>query len=99
MHMKIKLNKTDLKKVAGSFATGVTVITTRDKERGVVGMTASSFVSVSLDPPLISFYVDNNSKLIKQLTEGATIGVGILQKLYKSFQQEIIIWLCVVLKN
>jgi flavin reductase (DIM6/NTAB) family NADH-FMN oxidoreductase RutF len=78
MHKKIKLNKTDLKKVAGSFATGVTVITTRDKERGVAGMTASSFVSVSLDPPLISFYVDNNAKLIKQLTEGATIGISIL---------------------
>ena len=48
MQKKMKLNKTDLKKVAGSFATGVTVITTRDKEGGVVGMTASSFVSVSL---------------------------------------------------
>ncbi len=37
----------------GQFATGVTVVTTVDKERNPVGVTASSFNSVSLDPPLI----------------------------------------------
>lgn len=37
----------------GSFATGVTVITTRDTDGSPVGMTASSFNTVSLDPPLV----------------------------------------------
>lgn len=36
----------------GRFATGVTVVTTRS-ERGPIGITANSFASVSLDPPLI----------------------------------------------
>jgi len=36
----------------GCFATGVTVVTTRT-ERGPLGMTANSFASVSLSPPLV----------------------------------------------
>ena len=36
----------------GSFATGVTVVTTGTVE-GPVGITANSFASVSLDPPLV----------------------------------------------
>ena len=37
----------------GHFGTGVTVITTRDDEGRLYGVTVSSFNSVSLDPPLI----------------------------------------------
>jgi flavin reductase (DIM6/NTAB) family NADH-FMN oxidoreductase RutF len=42
----------DLRMAAGSFATGVTVITSRVGDHGY-GMTANSFTSVSLDPPLV----------------------------------------------
>ena len=37
----------------GSFATGVTVITTRAADGSPVGLTANSFNSVSLDPPMV----------------------------------------------
>ncbi|MCZ4303371.1 flavin reductase family protein [Zoogloeaceae bacterium G21618-S1] len=37
----------------GHFATGVTVITTRDLDGAPVGVTVNSFASLSLDPPLI----------------------------------------------
>lgn len=37
----------------GQFATGVTIVTTTDGKKNPVGVTASSFNSVSLDPPLI----------------------------------------------
>ena len=37
----------------GSFVTGVTVITVLDDDGNPIGMTANSFNSVSLDPPLI----------------------------------------------
>ncbi|KND55448.1 Nitrilotriacetate monooxygenase component B [Candidatus Paraburkholderia kirkii] len=37
----------------GQFATGVTVITTRTASGQLIGITASSFNSVSLDPPLV----------------------------------------------
>ncbi len=36
----------------GAFATGVTVVTTQT-EQGIVGITANSFSSLSLDPPLV----------------------------------------------
>ena len=43
----------ELRQVLGSFVTGVTVITTLDRNGKPHGMTANSFSSVSLDPPLI----------------------------------------------
>ena len=42
-----------LRQVLGAFVTGVTVITTVDSEGRPHGLTANSFSSVSLDPPLI----------------------------------------------
>ena len=43
----------DLRRVLGTFVTGVTVVTTTDNEGRFHGVTANSFSSVSLDPPLI----------------------------------------------
>lgn len=42
-----------LRDALGCFATGVTVVTTRDADGTPVGLTANSFTSVSLDPPLL----------------------------------------------
>ena len=39
----------------GCFATGITVVTTRGEDEAPVGVTISSFASVSLDPPLVLF--------------------------------------------
>ena len=42
------------RRALGQFATGVTVITTREADSPApVGITVNSFASVSLDPPLI----------------------------------------------
>ena len=41
-----------LRNAFGRFSTGVTIVTTQS-ERGPLGMTANSFSSVSLDPPLV----------------------------------------------
>ena len=46
-------NRTEFRKALGTFATGITVVTTMDKAGEPVGVTASSFNSVSLDPPLV----------------------------------------------
>ena len=42
-----------LRRVLGSFATGVTIVTTRSAGGRPVGLTANSFSSVSLSPPLV----------------------------------------------
>lgn len=44
------------------FATGVTVITTRDENGGFFGLTASSFNSVSLTPPLVLWSLGGQSR-------------------------------------
>ena len=41
------------RRALGMFATGITVVTTRDAAGQPVGLTVNSFNSVSLDPPLI----------------------------------------------
>lgn len=43
----------ELRQALGSFVTGVTVITTLDADGKLHGLTANSFTSVSLDPPLV----------------------------------------------
>jgi flavin reductase (DIM6/NTAB) family NADH-FMN oxidoreductase RutF len=46
------------RQLLGRFATGVTVVTTRDPAGRPIGMTASSVASVSLHPPLVLVSVD-----------------------------------------
>jgi len=43
----------ELRRAFGSFATGVTIVTALDLRGRPVGLTANSFSSVSLDPPLV----------------------------------------------
>jgi 3-hydroxy-9,10-secoandrosta-1,3,5(10)-triene-9,17-dione monooxygenase reductase component len=47
-----------LRRVMGHFATGVTVITTKDVFGTPYGLTANAFMSLSLDPPLVLISVD-----------------------------------------
>jgi flavin reductase (DIM6/NTAB) family NADH-FMN oxidoreductase RutF len=58
-------------------ASGVVVITAQSD--GIpVGLTATSFSSVSLDPPLVSFYVDRSSTTWPQLGAADHFAVNIL---------------------
>ncbi|MDO5622881.1 MAG: flavin reductase family protein [Paracoccus sp. (in: a-proteobacteria)] len=61
----------------GSFATGVTVITTRSAE-GDHGATVSAFMSVSLDPPLICISLDRRTKMLKKIEASGRYAVNIL---------------------
>lgn len=45
----------------GAFATGVTIVTTRDSNGRDVGLTANSFNSVSLDPPMVLWSLARSS--------------------------------------
>jgi flavin reductase (DIM6/NTAB) family NADH-FMN oxidoreductase RutF len=66
-----------LRRTLGMFATGVTIITTRDRDK-VHGMTANAFMSVSLEPPLVLISVDRRTKMCSLLHEGRTYGVSVL---------------------
>lgn len=51
----------EFRKALGSFATGVTIITTRAPDGTPLGLTVNSFNSVSLNPPLVLWSLDSNS--------------------------------------
>ena len=51
----------ELRNALGRFATGVSIVTTVTEEGQAVGMTANSFSSVSLDPPLVLWSLQTNS--------------------------------------
>lgn len=68
-----------LRDCCGRFATGVTVITTRTAA-GDHGMTASAFMSVSLDPPLICVSLDRRSRMLGKLRESLRFAVNILSQ-------------------
>ncbi len=53
MTIKEPFDPIEFRNALGSFTTGVTVVTTRSDELGDVGLTANSFNSVSLSPPMV----------------------------------------------
>ncbi|HET7627623.1 MAG TPA: flavin reductase family protein [Bacillales bacterium] len=61
----------------GKFATGVTVITTAvDGE--IHGMTANAFMSVSINPKLISISIDEKAKMLEMIHRSGMFTVNIL---------------------
>lgn len=52
-HTDLSHDPRDLRNALGKFATGVCVITTRGPDGKLEGLTANSFCSVSLDPPIV----------------------------------------------
>jgi flavin reductase (DIM6/NTAB) family NADH-FMN oxidoreductase RutF len=67
----------ELRQVLGCFATGVTVITTSAGEDGY-GMTANSFSSVSLDPPLVLVCAIAGTEGAEVLARNGRLAVNIL---------------------
>ena len=67
------------RRVMGHFPTGITVVTVEREPGQVHGMTANSFTSVSLDPPLVSICVDEESRLLSFLKTQRRFGVSILK--------------------
>ncbi len=67
-----------LRDAFGCFGTGVTVVTARDRDGTPVGLTANSFSSVSLDPPLLLFCLDRASRRSPVFERAETFGVNVL---------------------
>ena len=67
----------DFKAALGSWASGVSVVTTNCGGR-LYGLTVSSFSSLSLDPPLILVCLGNENKLPTMIAEAEGFAVSIL---------------------
>ena len=66
-----------LREAFGVFPSGVVAVAAEVDER-LVGLAASSFTSVSLEPPLVSFSVANSSRTWPTLRRAPRLGVTIL---------------------
>jgi len=77
----------EFRRALGHFATGVTVITVEREAGHVHGMTANSFASVSLEPPLISVCVDHRARLLPLLKEKQRFGVNVLKQDQRAFSE------------
>jgi flavin reductase len=72
-----EIDATVFRRVLGLFATGITVITVQH-DGGSHGMTANTFTSVSLDPPLVLFCVAKTARMASFVAESAGFAVNIL---------------------
>ncbi|HEU5383517.1 MAG TPA: flavin reductase family protein [Ktedonobacteraceae bacterium] len=63
--------------VMGHFATGVTVVTTRNQET-LAGLTVNAFCSVSLHPPLVLICIDLTSNTLPIIRDSGVFAVNVL---------------------
>ena len=70
--------KDEFRKVMSYFATGVTIVTTRNAEGQSYGLTVSAFTSVSLDPLLVLVCLSNHLSGLEAFDQSNRFGVNFL---------------------
>lgn len=71
----------------GMFATGVTIVTARTGDGRLVGLTANSFNSVSLDPPLVLWSLARAAASLGAFSAGSHYAINILAADQKELAQ------------
>ena len=79
MEFKAGSDPRTLRDAMGCFATGITIVTALDDTGTPVGLTANSFTSVSLDPPLLLVCIANTAGTAPTLRAAVHFGVNVLQ--------------------
>lgn len=77
-HTDNALDPRAFRRALGNFATGVTVVTAAAAEGTRVGVTANSFNSVSLDPPLILWSIDKRSGSYPVFEQASHFAINVL---------------------
>jgi flavin reductase (DIM6/NTAB) family NADH-FMN oxidoreductase RutF len=67
-----------LRQALGRFATGVTVVTTCGPDGKLEGLTANSFSSVSLDPPLVLWSLQKRAPSLESFRSSGSFAVNVL---------------------
>jgi Conserved protein/domain typically associated with flavoprotein oxygenases, DIM6/NTAB family len=81
------IEKAFFRQVMGSFATGVTVVTT--KSQGILGgITVNSFCSASLNPPLVLICIGKNSSVLPLLRESNIFAVNMLSDQQEEYSRD-----------
>ncbi|KAB7632489.1 flavin reductase [Verminephrobacter eiseniae] len=71
----------------GMFATGVTIVTARNAAGKLVGLTASSFNSVSLEPPLVLWSLAHGASTMPVFANGSHYAIHVLAADQKALAQ------------
>ncbi len=74
----MSLDSREFRNALGTFATGVCVITANPEGYEPFGMTVNSFASVSLDPALVLWSLQNNSECLPAFEKADKFAVNIL---------------------
>lgn len=69
-----------LRRTFGRFATGVAVVTAKGADGALIGLTMSSFNSVSLDPPLVLFSIGCSAYSLNAMLEARSFGINLLSR-------------------
>lgn len=72
------VDRFSFRRVCGAFPTGVTVVTCRAPDGEMHGMTANSFLSVSLDPLLMLVSIARQATMAQVLEASSSFAVSIL---------------------
>lgn len=73
----------DYRRALGSFPTGVTIVTAYDTDHDPWGLTANSFTSVSLEPPVVSVCIAKSGRVFPTLSMSGHFTVNILSATQK----------------
>ncbi len=76
----IQLEPRSLRQLLGQYATGITVVTALDVNQRKIGMTANSFTSVSLDPPLILWNIAKSATHFEDFKQAEYFAINILNE-------------------
>jgi len=76
----VAIDSQALRQVMGHFATGVTVITTKDRAGTPFGLTANAFTSLSLNPPLVLICIDRAVQCYSCFEESKLFAVNLLSE-------------------
>jgi len=68
----------EFRSALGMFATGVTIVTARSAQGVLVGLTANSFNSVSLEPPLVLWSLSHASSSLAAFVQGTHYAINVL---------------------
>lgn len=71
-------SRQDFRAALGMFATGVTIVTARGVDGVPVGLTANSFNSVSLEPPLVLWSLSRSAGSMPAFERGSHYAINIL---------------------
>jgi len=78
MSQPIEIDSRQFRSALGAFTTGVTIVTTCDEEGRDVGLTANSFNSVSMNPPMVLWSLDKSSRSLPAFMENDHFAVHVL---------------------